>query len=59
MNAKFVLSKKVLREQIQKLENLGLKISYLIKQTSSGGCFAKYERSCKFLNPRERRDRRN
>lgn len=31
MNAKFVLSKKVLREQIQKLENLGLKISYSYK----------------------------
>ena len=31
MNAKFILSKKVLKEQIEKLENLGLKISYSYK----------------------------
>jgi len=31
MNAKFILSKKVLREQIEKLEGIGLKISYSYK----------------------------
>lgn len=31
MNAKFILSKKVLREQVKKLEDLGLKISYSYK----------------------------
>jgi ornithine decarboxylase len=31
MNAKFILSKKVLREQIKKLEEIGLKISYSYK----------------------------